>query len=47
MAHLGLRLVQRKPGQEVIPIQETVGKEGESQLEKWQYYFSKLFSNLF
>ena len=47
MSHLGLHLVQRKPGQEVMSIQETVGDEGVSQLEKWQDYFSKLFSNLF
>ena len=30
-----------------MSIQETVGDEGESQLEKWQDYFSKLVSNLF
>ena len=47
MPNLGLQLVQRKPGQEVMSIQEIVGDEGESQLEKWQDYFSKLFSNLF
>ena len=46
MFHLGLKPVQRKPGQEVISIQETVEDEGESQLEKWQDCFSKLFSNL-
>ena len=47
MSHLVLQLVQRKPGQEVMSIQETFGDEGESQLEKWQDYFSKLFCNLF
>ena len=46
MPHLGLQLVQRNPGQEVLSIEKTVG-EGEFQLEKWQDYFSKLFCNLF
>ena len=45
--HLGLQIVQRNPGQEVLSIQETAGEEGEGQLEKWQDYLSKLFSNLF
>ena len=47
MSHLGLHLEQRKLGQELMSIQETVGDKGESQLEKWQDYFCKLFSNIF
>ena len=29
MPHLGLQLVQWKPGQDVLSIQQTVGEEGE------------------
>ena len=47
MPQLGLQIVQRNPGQEVLSIQETVGEKGEGQLEKWQNYFSKLFCNIF
>ena len=47
MPQLGLQIVQRKPGQEVMSIQETVAENNEAQLENWQEYFSKLFSNLF
>ena len=46
MPHLRLQIV-RKPDQEVMSIREPVGNDGESQLEKWQDYFSKLFPNLF
>ena len=46
MSHLGLQLLQRKPGQEMMSLQETVENEGESHLEKWQDYFNKLFSKL-
>ena len=34
MSHLGLQLVQRMPGQEMMSTQEAVKDEGESQLEK-------------
>ena len=34
MSHIGLQLVQRMPGQEMMSTQEAVEDEGESQLEK-------------
>ena len=36
MPHFGLQIVQRKPDQGGMSIQETVGNDGENQLEKWQ-----------
>ena len=47
MSHLGLQLVQRKTGQDLMSIQDAVGEDDEVQFEKWQDYFSKLFSSQF
>ena len=49
MPQLGLQLVQKSPGNQIMSInevdQETSGPEGA--LDSWQTYFSKQFSNFF
>ena len=49
MPQLGLQLVQQSPGDQTMSIdevdEETQVREGE--LDSWQTYFSKQFSNLF
>ena len=49
MPQLGLQLAQQSPGDQTISIdevdEETQAREGE--LDSWQTYFSKQFSNLF
>ena len=45
IAELGLQLVKKAPGFKVLSIQDENAAH-DDRLEKWQEYFSKLFSNL-
>ena len=49
MPQLGLQLVQQSPGDQIIAIGEVNqdALESEGELDSWQTYFSKQFSNLF
>ena len=46
MAELGLKLVPKAPGQQVMSVQDENAAD-DDKLEKLQEYFSRLFSNLF
>ena len=49
MPQLGLQLVQQSPGDHIMSIEEGSqdALEPEGELDSWQTYFSKQFSNLF
>ena len=49
MPQLGLQLVQQSPGVQIMSIEENNqdALEPEGELDSWQTYFSKQFSNLF
>ena len=49
MPQLGLQLVQQSPGEQIMSIGEENqdALEPERELDSWQTYFSKQFSNLF
>ena len=49
MPQLGLQLVQQSPGEQIMSIEENNqdALEPEGELDSWQTYFSKQFSNLF
>ena len=47
MAELGLQPTQKKPGHKVMSIQDGAASDDDDELEKWQDYFSKLFSIFF
>ena len=46
MGELGLQLVQKAPGEQVMAVHEEIN-EGDNKLDQWQDYFRKQFSNLF
>ena len=49
MHQLGLQLVQQSPGEQIMSIGEgnQNALEPEGELDSWQTYFSKQFSNIF
>ena len=47
MPQLGLQLVQQSPGEQIMSIGEGNQDALEPELDSWQTYFSKQFSNLF
>ena len=47
MPQLGLQLVQQSPGDQIMSIENQDALEPEGELDSWQTYFSRQFSNLF
>ena len=49
MPQLGFQLVQKSPGEQIMSIEEgiQVALKPEGELDSWQTYFSKQFSNRF
>ena len=49
MPQLGLQLVQQTPGDQIMSIDEEdkEASQQDGELDSWQTYFSKQFSNLF